>query len=105
MSNVSGTAGPLIAPATPVTAPLLGQETMTFNGQEIPLRANIGLFTQPITLIGLPVVAAPLQGVAGALPIAVQLIAAPWQEAALLRVARVLEKSGACRAAVISLAA
>lgn len=95
----------LIAPATPLPAPLLGQETMSFNGQEIPLRPNIGIFTQPITLIGLPVVAAPLQGAAGNLPIAVQLIAAPWREAALLRVARVLEKSGACRAPVAELAA
>ena len=90
----------LIAPATPLSAPLLGQTTMSFNGKEIPLRPNIGLFTQPITLIGLPVVAAPLQGAAGHLPLAVQLIAAPWQEAALLRVARELEKSGACRAPV-----
>jgi len=95
----------LIAPATPLPAPLLGQETMSFNGKEIPLRPNIGIFTQPITLIGLPVVAAPLQGAEGGLPIAVQLIAAPWREAALLRVARLLEKSGACRAPVAQLAA
>lgn len=95
----------LIAPATPLPAPLLGQEMMSFNGKEIPLRPNIGIFTQPITLIGLPVVAAPLQEAAGNLPIAVQLIAAPWREASLLRVARVLEKSGVCRAPVAQIAA
>lgn len=90
----------LLAPATPLAAPLLGQTTLNFGGKEIPLRPNIGVFTQPLTLIGLPVVAAPLQRAAGHLPLAVQLIAAPWQESALLRVARVLEKSGTCQALV-----
>lgn len=90
----------LIAPATPLSAPLLGQSTLVFNGQEIPLRPNIGLFTQPITLVGLPVVAAPLQNADRHLPLAVQLIAAPWKETVLLRVARRLEKAGTCRASV-----
>ncbi len=90
----------LIAPATPLAAPMLGQQTMTFNGRELPLRPNIGVFTQPITLIGLPVVAAPIPAAAGGLPVAVQLIAAPWREAVLLRVARALEKSGVCSAPI-----
>ncbi len=94
----------LLAPATPVPATLLGQEMMTLEGVEMPVRPNLGLFTQPISFIGLPVVAAPVHG-AGPQPIGVQLIAAPWREAALLRVARVLEQSGVCRAPVARLAA
>lgn len=94
----------LLAPATPVPATLLGQEMMSLEGVEMPVRPNLGLFTQPISFIGLPVVAAPVHG-AGPQPIGVQLIAAPWREAALLRVARVLEASGVCTAPVARLAA
>ena len=93
----------LLAPATPVPATRLGQQTMTLDGDELLVRPNLGLFTQPISFVGLPVVAAPVHAV-GPLPIAVQLIAAPWREASLLRVARVLEKSGVCAAPVAALA-
>jgi AtzE family amidohydrolase len=94
----------LLAPATPVPAPLLGQEMMSLEGVEMPVRPNVGLFTQPISFVGLPVVAAPVHD-AGPQPIGVQLIAAPWREAELLRVARVLERSGVCAAPVARLAA
>ena len=94
----------LLAPATPVPATLLGQQMMTLEGVEMLVRPNLGLFTQPISSIGLPVVAAPVH-TAGPQPIGVQLIGAPWAEAALLRVARVLEKNGVCAAPVAPLAA
>lgn len=87
----------LVAPATPLRAPLFGQETFPFAGSEIPLRANIGLFTQPVSLVGLPIVAAPIH-MPGQLPCAVQLIGPPHSEARLLRVATALEKSGLCSA-------
>jgi AtzE family amidohydrolase len=92
----------LLAPATPVAATLLGQEKMSIRGVEMLVRPHLGIFTQPISFVGLPVVAAPVHGV-GALPIGVQLIAAPWHEADLLRVARVLEISGVCAAPVARL--
>lgn len=88
----------LLAPATPVPATLLGQEKMLVGGRELLVRPNLGLFTQPISFIGLPVVAAPVQNAAGALPLAVQLIGAPWAEAGLLRLARHLEKIRVCSA-------
>ncbi len=88
----------LIAPATPVPATVLGQEKMMLNGTEQLVRPNLGVFTQPLSFIGLPVVAAPTQNAVGSLPIGVQLIGAPWAEASLLRVARHLEKSGLCAA-------
>jgi aspartyl-tRNA(Asn)/glutamyl-tRNA(Gln) amidotransferase subunit A len=83
----------LLAPATPVSAPLLGQTTLELNGQPLPLRANMGLFTQPISFIGLPVVAVPAANT-GELPIGVQVIAAPWREDHALRVAAALESMG-----------
>ena len=45
----------------------------------MPLRANIGVYTQPISFIGLPVVAVPVPQPDG-MPIAVQIITAPWRE-------------------------
>ena len=82
----------ILAPATPCTAPSLGQKTFVLNGTQQPVRANLGIFTQPISFIGLPVVAVP---VAGAMPIAVQIIAPAWREDTALRIARYLEKTGA----------
>lgn len=82
----------LIAPATPCAAPLLGQPMIRVAGRDIPTRANIGLLTQPLSFIGLPIVAVPVRN--GALPIAVQLIAAPWREDVALAAAAHLERAG-----------
>ncbi|CUU13852.1 AtzE family amidohydrolase [Bradyrhizobium sp. JR7.2] len=82
----------LIAPATPCTAPKLGQVNFTLDGVELPVRANIGIHTQPISFIGLPVVAVPVP--LEPLPIGVQIIAAPWREDIALRVAHALEQMG-----------
>ncbi|MGE4166703.1 MAG: AtzE family amidohydrolase, partial [Xanthobacteraceae bacterium] len=45
----------IIAPATPCTAPAIGQQTFTLDGVELPVRPNLGIYTQPISFIGLPV--------------------------------------------------
>lgn len=86
----------LLAPATPCTAPKLGQVNFTLDGVELPVRANIGIHTQPISFIGLPVVAVPVP--LEPLPIGVQIIAAPWREDVALRVAYALEKMGVASA-------
>jgi aspartyl-tRNA(Asn)/glutamyl-tRNA(Gln) amidotransferase subunit A len=85
----------ILAPATPCGAPKIGQVMMTIGGVEMPVRANLGLFTQPISFVGLPVVAVPTRK-AGAMPIGVQVIARPYNELAALRVAAYLEKQGVC---------
>jgi AtzE family amidohydrolase len=87
----------ILAPATPCVAPLIGQKTFVLDGVEMPVRPNIGIYTQPISFIGLPVVAVPVTTALG-LPIGVQIITAPWREDVALRIARALEASGAARA-------
>jgi aspartyl-tRNA(Asn)/glutamyl-tRNA(Gln) amidotransferase subunit A len=82
----------ILAPATPCTAPKLGQTTFVLDGVELPVRANIGIHTQPISFIGLPVVAVPVP--LEPMPIGVQIIAAPWREDIALRVAHALERAG-----------
>jgi len=80
----------LLAPTTPCPAIEVGQQTMEFDGKQIPARPNLGVFTQPISFIGLPVVSVPVIE-AGKLPLGVQVIGAPYKEADVLRVARRLE--------------
>ena len=86
----------ILAPATPCTAPLIGQKTFVFDGVEIPLRPNLGVYTQPISFIGVPVVTVPVP--LSPLPIGVQVIAAPWREDVALRIAHALEAQGAVAA-------
>lgn len=83
----------ILAPATPCVAPMIGQKTLRLDGEEMPLRPNIGIYTQPISFIGLPVVAVPIPGAQG-LPIGVQIIAAPWREDIALRLSHHLERAG-----------
>jgi len=90
----------LLAPATPCRAPKIGQKTFVLDGQEMLVRPNLGLFTQPLSFIGLPVVAAPLWTDGQKLPIGVQIIAAPWREDLALRVAASLERAGVAAAPV-----
>ncbi len=90
----------LLAPATPVRAPALGQKTFVLDGVDVPVRANLGLFTQPISFIGLPVVAVPVWPPGSLLPTGVQVIAPPWREDLALRVAARLEREGVTRAPI-----
>ncbi|QGU88792.1 AtzE family amidohydrolase [Erwinia sorbitola] len=92
----------LIAPATPTSATLIGQETMHINGVDLPVRASMGMLTQPISFLGLPVTTVPLRTATG-LPIGLQLIAAPFNEAACLRAARALEQMGITQATPASM--
>lgn len=86
----------LVAPATPVAAPVIGSEWIEVNGVRHPSRPAMGLLTQPVSFAGCPVVVAPLwpEGTGG-LPLGVQLIAAPWREDLCLRAGQVLQDAGA----------
>jgi len=83
----------LLTPTTPFPAPRIGQDTITIDGVQVLTRPMLGLYTQPLSFIGLPVISVPVAGL-GPLPLGVQLVAAPWQEAALFRVAAALERDG-----------
>jgi aspartyl-tRNA(Asn)/glutamyl-tRNA(Gln) amidotransferase subunit A len=86
----------VLLPATPCTAPRIGQQTFVIDGVEMPVRANLGLYTQPISFMGLPVVTVPVP--LTPLPIGVQIVAAPWREDVALRLAHALEAKGVARA-------
>lgn len=94
----------LLAAATPSAATPIGAEFFEINGHRLPVRPNMGLLTQPISCIGLPVCAVPVWGAHPDLPIGVQVIAAPWREDLVLRVAAALESAGLVHAPVAALA-
>ncbi|MER2045987.1 AtzE family amidohydrolase [Pantoea agglomerans] len=83
----------LIAPATPCSAITIGQQTLSIQGESLPVKASMGMLTQPISFLGLPVCTVPLATRSG-LPIGLQLIARPFNEEAVLRAAWALEQRG-----------
>ena len=89
----------ILAPTTPCVAPPLGIEKMVIAGEEVLVRPNLGLYTQPLSFIGLPVLSVPIH-LPGYLPLGVQIIAAPYNEALILRVAAFLEAQGIVSASV-----
>ena len=83
----------VIAGATPWPAFRIDAETIMLNGETIAAGPNTGMLTQPFSFIGVPVLVVPVL-LPGSLPVGVQLIAAPWREEALFRVAARLESLG-----------
>jgi AtzE family amidohydrolase len=83
----------ILAPTTPWAATRIGEDTITVGGEKIPIRPSFGLYTQPISFIGLPVLAAPIAR-PGSLPRGIQIIGAPFTETLLFRVAAALEAMG-----------
>ena len=66
----------------------------------MPVRPNLGIFTQPISFIGLPVAVVPVWIEGQDLPLGVQIIAPPWREDVVMRIARQLEINGVVKAPV-----
>ena len=83
----------LLAPSTPFSAPQIGQVFERIGGHDVAIRANLGMYTQPISFVGLPVVSVPVAA-SGAMPLGVQIIGPAHQEVLILQVARQLERDG-----------
>jgi aspartyl-tRNA(Asn)/glutamyl-tRNA(Gln) amidotransferase subunit A len=76
----------LLAPATPLAAPVLGErETMLGDGPS-DVRAALLRCTRPFNFSGHPACAAPCGFTAAGLPIGLQLIGRPFDEATVLRI-------------------
>lgn len=83
----------LLAPVTPYTAHPIGQASVELGGQKLPAAGHLGVFTQPLSFAGLPALAAPVAETMP-LPLGVQIIAAPWREDLIFRVAAAAERIG-----------
>lgn len=79
----------LIAPATPFPAPRFTDTSIDVNGAALEPAKSLGIFTQPISFAGLPVIIAPMHE-QHELPVGVQVIGAPQREAWCFAAARQL---------------
>jgi AtzE family amidohydrolase len=93
MRELFRTVDVLLAPATPCPAIRIGQATISIGGKDLPSRPNIGIFTQPFSFIGLPIVTAPVFD-QGSLPLGLQVIGPAYKEEWTLRVAEQLAQTG-----------
>jgi 1-carboxybiuret hydrolase len=91
MRELFRTVDVILAPATPCGAIRIGQPAIRIGGVDLPSRPNIGIFTQPFSFIGLPIVAAPVFA-QGSLPLGIQVIGPAYKEEWVLRVAAQLEQ-------------
>jgi AtzE family amidohydrolase len=96
MAALFGSVDVILAPATPFPAPVVGQREAVVEGKTVQTQPYLGVYTQPISFAGLPVLTIPVTTVDG-LPLGVQLIATHFAETTLLRVAAALEQRGLAR--------
>ena len=84
----------LAAPATPIAAPRFGEVHTTLDdGASHNVAGLLLRNTSPFNFCGFPAISIPCGTTSGGLPVGMQLIARPWQEATLLKVAAGFERA------------
>jgi aspartyl-tRNA(Asn)/glutamyl-tRNA(Gln) amidotransferase subunit A len=83
----------LLCPATPTTAPRIGDASIRIGGIEEDVRVGSTRLVRPFNVLGWPVLAMPCRYSDAGLPIGLQLVAAPDQEETLFRAGAALEDS------------
>ena len=82
----------LVTPTTAITAPLLEQATIEINGKDEDVRLASTRLVRGWNYLGEPALSLPCGKDARGLPIGMQLIAAPFDDARLLRFAQLVEQ-------------
>jgi len=93
-AKVWGEVDCLITPTTAITAPPIGQATVTVGGGDEPVRPAATRMSRPFNVLGLPALSIPCGLDASGLPVGLQIAGPPFEEARLLRVGAALEDSG-----------
>jgi Asp-tRNA(Asn)/Glu-tRNA(Gln) amidotransferase A subunit family amidase len=81
----------LMAPATCVAAPRINQANVSIGGRDITTYSALNRLTLPFNYVGFPAVSIP-SGLAGSLPLGVQIIGKLFDEAGVLSVAHAYEE-------------
>jgi aspartyl-tRNA(Asn)/glutamyl-tRNA(Gln) amidotransferase subunit A len=84
----------LVAPTTPNTAPRIGDSTVKLGGIEEDVRLATTRLVRSINLLGLPALSIPCGLSGSGLPVGLQIIGPPFEEALILRVGAALEDGG-----------
>jgi aspartyl-tRNA(Asn)/glutamyl-tRNA(Gln) amidotransferase subunit A len=84
-SEVLGQADVLLTPTIPITATLIDQRDVNIGGYEESVRSAVTRLTGPTNLNGFPSLSVPCGYTASRLPVGMQLIGRPFDEATLYR--------------------
>jgi len=82
----------LVTPTSPIVSPRLGDDTVEIGGHAVPMRPMLRRLTLPFNLSGLPACTIPCGISPDGLPIGLQIIGKPFDEATVLRVAHAYER-------------
>jgi aspartyl-tRNA(Asn)/glutamyl-tRNA(Gln) amidotransferase subunit A len=83
----------IVAPATMISAPRVGDHEIVVRGQRTSLRNALINANRPANFTGHPAIALPCGFTKSGLPIGLQLIGPRWQESKLLSIARTYEQA------------
>ena len=84
----------MVAPATPIPAPCIGETAIRVAGErETAVRTELLRMTRPTNISGHPSISIPCGFTAAGLPVGMQLIGAKWSEAKLLAIALAYEEA------------
>jgi aspartyl-tRNA(Asn)/glutamyl-tRNA(Gln) amidotransferase subunit A len=81
----------LMTPATPMTAPKIGEMTVAFGSFTEDVRSAATRLTRPFNVLGWPALSLPCGCSGAGLPIGLQVVAPPQQEDSLLQAGAALE--------------
>lgn len=83
----------LLAPTVPIAATLIGQREVDIGGYEEPVRSAVTRLTGPANFTGFPSLSVPCGFTASGLPVSMQLIGRPFDEATLYRFGHAYEEA------------
>jgi len=81
----------LLTPATPTTAPRIGETAVEIGGQMEDARLASTRLVRGINVLGLPALSMPCGFTSEGLPVGLQIIGRPFEEALILRAGAALE--------------
>jgi aspartyl-tRNA(Asn)/glutamyl-tRNA(Gln) amidotransferase subunit A len=84
----------VITPATPITAPRVGESTVKLGGIDEDVRLASTRLVRSINLLGLPALSMPCGLSARGLPVGLQIVGPAFEESVILRVGAALEDGG-----------
>ena len=93
-AQVWSTVDCLFTPTTPNAAPRVGETTVKLGGREEDVRLATTRLVRSLNLLGLPALSMPCGLNAAGLPVGLQIIGPPFEEALILRVGAALEDGG-----------
>ena len=83
----------LLTPTVPIPATEIGQREVRIDGREEPVRASLNRLTGPTNLNGLPSLSVPCGQTASGLPVGLQIVGRPFDEATIYRYGHAFEEA------------